>query len=494
MPLRVYNTLNRNKETFEPLVPGKVRMYVCGVTVYDLCHLGHARANVAFDVIYRYLKFLGYEITYVRNFTDVDDKIIKRSNELRIPWNELTARYTAEFLKDIKALGNESPTIEPKATEHIPEMIRLIEKLIKKGLAYEVEGDVFYRVREFKKYGMLSQKNIEDLEAGARVEVMESKEDPLDFALWKSAKPGEPSWESPWGQGRPGWHIECSAMSMRYLGESFDIHGGGRDLIFPHHENEIAQSEGATQKPFSKYWIHNGFVNINAHKMAKSLGNFLTIKDVLTQYDWESLRAFLISVHYRSPIDFTENNIQEMHQALERYYSTIKRVKEYLAIEAKTTEWSPLQAETLHDLVSKIEGLFKSFQESMDDDFNTAMVLGHIFEAVRVMNKILDQCAEEKPRWLGAICQSFLEKCEKIYSVLGCFGCDAEGFFQRAHERVTTKQEVDEKQILDLIEQRKTARNNKDFKKADEIRDELLKINVVLKDRPDGSTEWSLKN
>ncbi len=479
MALKLYNTLTRKKEDFIPLDPQgkKVKMYVCGVTVYDYSHIGHARANVVFDVIGRYLKFKGYDLNFVRNFTDVDDKIIKRATELKITWEELTQKFIDAFHADMKSLGNVDVTLEPKATEHIPEMIQLIETLIQKGNAYEKKGDVFFRVRNFKEYGKLSGKNIEDLESGARVEVNEEKSDPLDFALWKSVKPGEPSWDSPWGKGRPGWHIECSAMSMKYLGETFDIHGGGRDLIFPHHENEIAQSEGATQKDFVKYWLHNGFVNINTEKMSKSLGNFFTIKEVLKKFDAEVVRAFLLSVHYRSPIDFSDQNLEDTSQSLERFYLTVKRAQEFLSQNK-----------------GKISGkenneLLGDFEASMDDDFNTAKVLGSVFEAVRVLNKLMDANSPESA--MG--CESFLKSVSKIYSVLGCYGDDAKGFFERHHEKAMAESGVDEARIHNLIAERKEARKNKDFKRSDEIRDELLAINIVLKDKPDGTTDWTVK-
>ncbi len=491
MPLKLYNTLRREKETFEPLQAGKVKMYVCGVTVYDKCHIGHARANVTFDVIFRYLKYLKYEVEYVRNFTDVDDKIIKRSNELKITWQELTERYIREFSEDMKVLGNETPTREPKATEHMPQMISIIEKLISKNLAYAVEsGDVFYRVRNFKEYGKLSQKNIEDLESGARVEVLESKTDPLDFALWKSAKPGEPSWSSPWGNGRPGWHIECSAMSMQYLGESFDIHGGGRDLIFPHHENEIAQSEGATEKSFVKYWMHNGFVNINAEKMSKSLGNFFTIQDSMKHHAPEGVRAFLLSVHNRSPNDFTDQNLKDTSQSLERYYTTIKRVKEFLKSNCPPLPDPLPQGE--REILEKAESLLSSFQEAMDDDFNTAMVQGQIFEMVRAVNKLLDEHERAPSLELISLFTKLFADLEKIHSVLGCYGTNSEDFFERQRKLISQTSGVDEAKILALIEERKQARLSKNFKRADEVRQELAQMNVVLKDRPDGTTEWSL--
>ena len=484
MTLKVYNTLARKKEEFTPLDPQgkKVNMYVCGVTVYDYSHVGHARANVVFDVIGRYLRFKGYNLNFVRNFTDVDDKIIKRSTELKISCDELTKKFIDAFHADMKALGNVDVNLEPKATEHISEMIQLIDKLIQSGMAYEKNGDVFYRVRNFKEYGKLSGKNIEDLESGARVEVNEEKLDPLDFALWKSAKPGEPFWESPWGKGRPGWHIECSAMSMKYLGETFDIHGGGRDLIFPHHENEIAQSEGATHKHFVKYCLHNGFVNINTEKMSKSLGNFFTIQEVLKKFDWEVVRAFLISVHYRSPIDFSDQNLEDAMQSLERFYLTVKRAQDYLK-EGKKEEGRGKSVEG-------ISTLLRDFEEAMDDDFNTARVLGSIFEAVRVLNKLLDSNSTEAVD----ACNDFLSSVSKIQSVLGCYGNDASGFFTRTQQKAISSSGIDETKILDLIAERKEARLNKNFKRSDEIRDALLALNIVLKDKPDGTTEWSVKS
>ncbi|MCJ7493900.1 MAG: cysteine--tRNA ligase, partial [Deltaproteobacteria bacterium] len=311
MPLKIYNTLTKKKEEFLPLQKGKVSMYVCGVTVYDRCHIGHARAAVVFDVLFRFLRYRGYEVTYVRNYTDVDDKIIKRANQEGVSCQEIAKRYIQEYEEDMEALGMERPTHEPRATENISQIIDLVKKLVEKGFAYTVDGDVYFSVEKFSSYGKLSGRDLEEMRAGARVEVDERKNNPLDFALWKSSKPGEPEWDSPWGRGRPGWHIECSAMSQRYLGESFDIHGGGQDLIFPHHENEIAQSEAATGKPFVRFWVHNGFVNINHEKMSKSLGNILAIRDLLQDHHPEVLRLFLLSNHYRSPVDFSLQNMIE---------------------------------------------------------------------------------------------------------------------------------------------------------------------------------------
>ena len=323
MAIRVYNTLTGKKEDFVPLHEGKVGMYVCGVTVYDLCHIGHARSAIIFDILYRYFRYRGYEVTFVRNFTDIDDKIINRANQEGVDYKTIAERYIREFGMDIRGLGLEKATIEPRATDHIPEMIELVSGLIEKGYAYPGGGDVFFSVERFKEYGKLSKRNLEEMQAGARVEIDEKKKNPLDFVLWKGSKPGEPFWESPWGKGRPGWHIECSVMSMKYLGETFDIHGGGRDLVFPHHENEIAQSEGATGKPFARYWIHNGFININKEKMSKSLGNILTIKEVVKEWHPEVLRLFFLSSHYRSPLDYSEESLKEAKSGLDRFYTTL---------------------------------------------------------------------------------------------------------------------------------------------------------------------------
>ena len=339
MALQVYNTLTGKKEEFVPLEPGRVRMYVCGITVYDLCHIGHARSAIVFDVIYRYLLSLDYQVTYVRNFTDIDDKIIRRAAEEGKDYRTIADRYIRAFYEDMDRLGLLRPTLEPLATEHIAEMIEIVGKLVEKGAAYKAGTDVYFKVDAFSGYGKLSGRDTEDMIAGARVEVDENKINPLDFVLWKGSKPGEPSWESPWGPGRPGWHIECSAMASRYLGLTIDVHGGGKDLVFPHHENEIAQSEMAFDEPFVRYWIHNGFVNINNEKMSKSLGNFLTIRDVLQDVHPESLRLFVISKHYRSPVDFSDETVAEAERGLERLYGTLEAVKQRAA-GAQSAEYS----------------------------------------------------------------------------------------------------------------------------------------------------------
>ena len=392
MALRVYDTLTRRLEPFEPLVPGQVRMYTCGVTVYDLCHVGHARSALVFEVIRRYLEYSGHRVTFVRNFTDVDDKIIQRARELGLPWDTVARRYIEEFSRDMEALALRRADIEPKATDHIPEMIQIIRVLLERGLAYAVGADVYFAVRRFPEYGKLSHRSLEDLLAGARIEVDERKRDPLDFALWKASRPGEPAWESPWGPGRPGWHIECSAMASKYLGESFDIHAGGEDLIFPHHENEIAQSEGSTGKPFARYWLHNGFVTVNGEKMAKSLGNFVTIRDALDRFNPEALKLLLLSTNYRAPLDYSEAAVTEKGRALEGLQGFLQ------AVEALGSEKAGGPLDGQASGASAPEALHTAevaFREAMDDDFNTARAIGVLFDLVREGNRLLGQATRE---------------------------------------------------------------------------------------------------
>jgi cysteinyl-tRNA synthetase len=392
--LKILNTLTGKKEPFRPgRAAGKIKkagkkigMYVCGVTVYDRCHLGHARSAVAFDVIRRYLTLKGYDVLYVKNFTDVDDKIIKRANQEGKPWTEIVERYLAAYKEDMKRLGVQSPNRAPRATSHIPDMIDLIRKLIEKGFAYPVNGDVYYQVETFKGYGKLSKMKLDELSAGARVEPDERKKNPLDFALWKAAKADEPSWPSPWGRGRPGWHIECSAMSMKLLGNSFDIHGGGMDLIFPHHENEIAQSEGATGKPFARYWVHNGFVNVNQEKMSKSLGNFFTIQEIFEKSPWpeavtaEVLRYFLVSTQYRSPIDFSDEALKSAKAGLDNFYILFQKLEE-----VKSTK-GPGDVK----LSKSIKRFLPGYEKAMDDDFNTAMAIACLQKLRNEVNRALD--------------------------------------------------------------------------------------------------------
>jgi cysteinyl-tRNA synthetase len=456
--LYVYNDLSRNKERFEPLEPGRVRMYVCGMTVYDLCHLGHARVLVVFDVVVRYLRWLGYDVTYVRNITDIDDKIIQRANERGEPFDELTARFITAMHEDAAALGVLPPDQEPRATGHLPEIIVMITRLIERGHAYAADnGDVYYDVASFPGYGRLSGKSIEDLQAGARVEPGEAKRAPLDFALWKAAKPGEPAWESPWGPGRPGWHIECSAMSTEALGETFDIHGGGADLTFPHHENEIAQSEGATGHPFVRYWLHNGFVRIDDEKMSKSLGNFFTVREILERYRAEEVRYFILTSQYRSPLNYGDEQLENARAALTRFYTALRGLPD-----AESAEGGPFE---------------DKFHAAMADDFNTPEALAALFELVREINRVR---ADEPSRAasLGA-------QLRRLGGLLGILEDDAEQFL-RAGEPSATGLADDE--IERLIAARAAAKKARDWSTADGIRDQLKRDGVVLEDSPAGTT------
>jgi cysteinyl-tRNA synthetase len=493
MALRVYNTLAGKKEEFVPQVPGKVSMYVCGVTVYDHCHIGHARANVVFDVIFRYLRHSGYEVTYVRNYTDVDDKIINRANREGVDFREITERFIKEFDRDMAQLGVAIPTCQPRATEHIDDIIKIVQTLVDKGFAYPSGGDVYFDVETYKDYLKLSKRNLDDMKAGARIEIDERKNHPMDFVLWKEAKPGEPSWDSPWGKGRPGWHIECSAMSMRFLGETIDIHGGGKDLVFPHHENEIAQSEAATGRPFVKYWLHNGFVNINSEKMSKSLGNFFTIKEVLERYDAEALRFFLITAHYRSPLDFSDQNVTEAESGLDRIYSALAKIDEIIvgvSNEQLTVKKANLK-EIEQELLEKVENFSSRFREAMDDDFNTAQVLGHIFDLVRSVNRVLAESGK-----ISADLKMILAKARSVLDeageVLGIFRTRPDVYLENARERKLGELGISREEIERLIEERTTARKSRDFARSDEIRDSLLARNIVLLDSPQG-TIWRIK-
>ncbi len=485
MSIKLYNTLTRGKEEFRPIEKNKVRMYVCGPTVYAMSHIGHARSAVAFDAIYRYLLYRGYDVTFTKNYTDIDDKIIKAANEEGVQSKELAERYIKTYARDMESLGVLHPTHTPKATETIAEIIELIQTLIDKKFAYAIgngdseNSDVYFSVRKFEGYGKLSGKNIDDLESGARIAIDERKEDPLDFSLWKSAKPGEPSWKSPWGAGRPGWHIECSAMNIKLLGPSIDIHGGGKDLIFPHHENEIAQSEAATGVPFARYWMHNGFVNIEREKMSKSLGNILSIRDVLHSHTSESVRLFLLSSHYRSPIDYSPGSLKESEAKAERFYRTFERIeKDHAELAGK--EVSP---DTLQERI-------KPIIEAMDDDFNTAYVIGAVFKEIALANRLLDAAAkaggstQELERELPLIVTTI----KKAGSFLGLFQKTSEQYFS---ERKAFSG-VDPEVIEALIQERKEARTNKDFARSDEIREKLKDMGVLLEDTRDG-TVWTVE-
>lgn len=482
MSLRVYNTLKGQKEPFETLQPGKVGMYVCGVTVYDYCHIGHARANIVFDIIYRYLQFSGYDVTYVRNYTDVDDKIINRANERGITSQALSEEFIRAFDEDMARLGLKKPTVEPKATEHISHIIALVERLIANGKAYASDGDVYFAVDSFDHYLKLSKRNLDEMQAGARIAVGEKKRNPMDFALWKAAKPEEPFWDSPWGKGRPGWHIECSAMGMQYLGESFDIHGGGKDLVFPHHENEIAQSEAATGKPFVKYWLHNGFVNVNKEKMSKSLGNFFTIRDILETYDAEIVRFFILSAHYRSPIDFSDQNLKESRLGLTRFYEGLHAAAQVLAecaVDEDTT-------------ASDGDELEQKFREAMDDDFNTALAIGHLFEGIRTMNRLMATKKFRKKADLVASVRALYNSFHKLGDVLGLFASEPKQWLAQQNLAGLADLGMEVEQVEAAIAERLQARQNKDFTRSDEIRDELAEKGVLLLDGEAG-TLWKIK-
>ncbi len=482
MALQIYNGLKKKKEIFEPIVPGKVGMYVCGPTVYDSSHVGHARSSIVFDVIVRYLRATGLDVTYVRNFTDIDDKIINRAQKDGVTSKKIAETYIAEFRSDMESLGVATPTVEPKATEHIGQIIKVIRTLEEKGIAYQVEGDVYFSVNLFEGYGKLSGRKLEDMEAGGRVEVDKRKKNPFDFVLWKTAKPGEPSWGSPWGKGRPGWHIECSAMSSEFLGETFDIHGGGVDLVFPHHENEIAQSEAAHGKAFANYWIHNGFVNIDSEKMSKSLGNHLLIKDIVKKYHPDAIRLFLLSSHYRSPVDFTDKALDEAAGSADKIYSLFERAEKEAGISTAN-----LTAET----DSASGEIWTRYAEAMDDDFNTARGIGVLFETVKNINRLLDDgvAGGLTDDDVSAITQG-LSDIVRIAKTLGIMNTTHQEYFEKKKAKNLQEKSIDPEVIEGLINERTQARKDKDWALADEIRNRLLEMNVVLEDKPDGTT-WS---
>lgn len=452
--LKIYNSLTRTKQEFKPITPGKIGMYVCGVTVYDLCHIGHARTFVNFDVIVRYLRYAGYEVKYVRNITDIDDKIIKRANERGISAHDLAEQFIVEMHKDFDALNIKRPDIEPKATDNITEIVNFVQKLVDNQHAYVAEnGDVLFDINSFKEYGKLSGQKLDELQAGARIEVEKTKHNPLDFVLWKMSKPGEPSWESPWGAGRPGWHIECSAMNNKYLGKEFDIHGGGSDLIFPHHENEIAQSCCANKTPYVHYWMHSGMVMINEEKMSKSLNNFFTIRDVLETYDAETIRFFLLSGQYRSPLNYSQENLDKARAALNRLYTTLRDTQ---AVEPDSTE----------------DEYTAKFKEYMDDDFNTPGAISVLFDLAKQINKESGETA-----------QKLAGRLKQLASVLGILEQDPNKFL------TTGAKDDDVEQIEALIKQRNEARKQKNWALADEARDKLKQMHIELEDGPQG-TVW----
>ena len=452
--MKLFNTMTRRKEEFEPVEQGKVKIYACGPTVYNFFHIGNARPFIIFDTLRRYFEYIGYDVTFVQNFTDVDDKMIARAAEEKTTLRELGERFIRAYFEDAQGLGIRPATVHPKATEHIGDIIKLVSRLIEKGHAYEVDGDVYFDVTSFPGYGKLSGQSPEDRMAGARIDVTEKKRNPEDFALWKAAKPGEDSWDSPWGKGRPGWHIECSAMSMRYLGETIDIHGGGQDLIFPHHENEIAQSEAATGKPFARYWMHNGYINVDNEKMSKSKGNFFTVRDISQKYDLLVVRLFMLSAHYRNPVNFSEELIAQAASAMAR----IKNCRENLKHIMATGSGSPVNVK------EKIRALEDSFRNAMDDDLNTAEAIGAIFEYIRDVNLAFEHGGDKKSA------QGALAALDKVLDVLG----------------LVPREEAIPAEVLELVKRRQEARANKNYAEADALRDRIAALGYEVKDTPEG--------
>lgn len=486
MPIKIYNTLTRNKELLRPIEEGHVKLYVCGITSYDFCHIGHARSFLVFDMIVRYLRYRGFKVTFVRNFTDIDDKIINRAREQDVDAQALANRFIDEFYTDTDHLGILRPDLEPKATEHIPEMIELVQELIDKGLAYQSGNDVYFRVDRFDRYGSLSGRNLEDMQAGARVEINEQKQHPMDFVLWKGSKPGEPKWESPWGEGRPGWHIECSAMSRKYLGETFDIHGGGQDLVFPHHENEMAQSVGATGKPFANLWIHHGFVTIRDEKMSKSLNNFLTIRDILQQYPPEVLRLFIFSTQYRNPLDFSETAMQDAEAALDRMYDCLARIA---VLEDGTDGPSVLSDQDRE----KVQSLKQRFEYAMDNDFNTAQALGLLFDTIKVLNKGVQALSPKKAAARDVdLLRAGGKTVTELAAVLGLLQQDSREYIKKKKQRLLETKDITVKDIEKMIHERNQAREAKDWATSDAIRNRLLQHGIELQDGADGST-WDVR-
>ena len=469
--IMIYNDLTRKKEPFIPQKEGKVGIYTCGPTVYDYFHIGNARPFIVFDAFRRFLETQGYEVTFVQNFTDIDDKMIKRAKELNITVPQLAERYIKAYYEDADALGIKRPTVAPRATEHIDDIITLIEKIIKSNHAYVVNGDVYFDVQSFPEYGKLSKQSLEELQSGARIEINPNKKHPLDFALWKAKKPGEPSWPSPWGEGRPGWHIECSAMAIKYLGETIDIHAGGSDLIFPHHENEIAQAEAATGKPFVKYWMHNGYLMINAEKMSKSLGNFLTAREARKKFHPAAIRLFMLSAHYRTPLNFSVENLINASKGAERMRNCWN---ELVQAEALSENLGNLSEET-----KVINYLREKFDANLKDDFNTAGAIGVLFEAVKSINQALAQESKLDKNFIESA-KAFMEYVDNILGIIDISDkLKIEGYTN----------ELDEDLINALIKEREEARKKKDFSKADEIRDKLSSMGIILEDTPSG-TRW----
>ena len=461
--MKLYNSATRKKEELEPLHEGEIRMYSCGPTVYDYFHIGNARPFIIFDVLRRYLEYRGFKVTFVQNFTDIDDKMIRRANQEGITVKELGDHFIEEYYKDASALGIRPATVHPRATEHIGDIIKLIRRLEKNGLTYTVNGDVYYDTKAFPGYGKLSGQNMDDLEAGARIDVDSDKKNPADFALWKAAKPGEPSWNSPWGPGRPGWHIECSAMSMKYLGETFDIHGGGKDLLFPHHENEVAQSEGATGKPLARYWLHNGFINIDNEKMSKSAGNFFTVRDILKEYSPEDVRFFMLSAQYRSPLNFSRDMIAQAHASLTRLYNARDQL---LFLQGHAADHAPSEAEAA--FAERLKDYVDRFDAAMDDDLNTADALGVLFSLIQDINVTLNADSA-----LSVIIKAY-ETLTSITDVLGLLMQKAE---------MTLPEDIQA-----LVDARAEARKNKDWQQSDTLRAQLQQRGYIVEDTAKGQS------
>lgn len=473
MAIKVYNTLTKQKEEFIPRVPGKASIYVCGVTPYNHPHIGNARPFVTWDVIHRFLEHEGYDVTHVQNFTDVDDKIINAANKEGVAWSDVCGRYIDAYFEAMDKLNVRRVDVYPRVSDHMEEIIAMVKTLVAKDYAYEVEGDVYYRVEKFEHYGELSGRKLEDMMAGARIDIDERKENPMDFALWKAAKPGEPSWTSPWGEGRPGWHIECSVMSMKYLGESFDFHGGGSDLIFPHHENEIAQSEGCTgQHPFVKYWLHNGFITVNEEKMSKSLGNFFLVIDILKHFEPETLRFFILSTHYRSPLDFSDERLKEAQRSLARLATAQENLQSLGQIPgAGPTEQSLAMR-------SRIDGFLEEFMTAMRDDFNTSLAISHMFALGREINT-----------YYQAVITGLAKPDGKLVAIMGkTFGemCSIIGVLEKSTVAAAVDDGLENGLMEILIDIRREARQNKNYAQADALRDKLAGIGIVLEDTPQG--------
>ena len=464
--MKVYNSLTNKKEEFKPINPNEVKMYSCGPTVYNYFHIGNARPFIIFDTLRRYLEYTGYKVTFVQNFTDIDDKMIKNANAEGITVKELADKFIKEYFIDAKGLGIKEATIHPKATENIDAIIDTVKKLEEKGYAYNVDGNVYFRTKKFSSYGKLSHQPLEDLEAGARIEVNTDKEDPMDFVLWKNKKEGEPYWESPWGQGRPGWHIECSAMVNKYLGDTIDIHSGGKDLIFPHHENEIAQSEALSGKPFANYWLHNGFINIDNEKMSKSKGNFFTVRDIVKEFDYPVIRFFMLSAHYRSPINFSKDLVTQAKTGLERILNTIKNLQ-FISDNAVIDEITDSEKEVF----ASFEAYKAKFKEAMDDDLNTADAIAHIFSLVREVNTKINS----EGQYSKELLKNTIALIKELIDVLGI--------------NYDLSEDDLSKEVEALIEKRQEARKNKDFKLADEIRDQLTDMGIILEDTRQG-VKW----